>query len=302
MQAFNPWDTQPAGLSITCRRRPASRAAARSRSIPPSSDAPSATSTSRPPSKSWAARSFTKPSTFERSLRSGTITEMLVIGAPTVTSLRPGAQSGGPGPLDPSGGVPQRHHARHPRLAEERDPALARTVLALVRSAAAHVEQRDAARAETPHRVPEHRLVRAQDLVAPPARAAPEVGELVEHGKDRRGDPVPLRAARAHQQEVAARLEAADELADPLHAVGRAQRLLGEDVLELGVVLVGELDAVRLLHRDALSLALAHRAPAGARHAREDLVLPAREVDLVGVELGQARAQAGQLVEPGAAV
>src|SRR5947209_11689490 len=193
MQAFNPWDTQPAGLSITRSRRPASRAAAHSRSMPPSSDTPSAASTSSSPSKSWAARSFTKLSTFARSLRSGTITEMLAIGAPT------SAPPGGPGPLDPGGRVPQRHHAWDAGLAEERDAALAWTVLALVGSAAAHVEQRDAALGEPPHRVPEHRLVRAQDLVAAPARTAPEVGELVQHGKDRRGDPVALRADRAHQ-------------------------------------------------------------------------------------------------------
>ena len=46
----------------------------------PSSELPSATSTSSSPPKSWAARSLTKWSTLEPSLRTGATTEIVRMG------------------------------------------------------------------------------------------------------------------------------------------------------------------------------------------------------------------------------
>ena len=56
---------------------------------------------------------------------------------------------------------------------------------------------------------------------------------------------------------------------------------------QLVVVLVRELDAVRLLHPHALALALADRTPAGARHPPEDGLLVLGEVELEGREPDQ---------------
>ena len=91
-------------------RRP--RAAARSRSMLPSSEAPSATSTSRSPSKSWAARSLHEAVDVRTLVPQRHYHRDALDRRAHRTSLCPSAPSGGAPPLDPGGEVPQRHHAR----------------------------------------------------------------------------------------------------------------------------------------------------------------------------------------------
>src|SRR5450759_3960075 len=129
--------------------------------------------------------------------------------------------------------VAQRAYDLITRLGEPGHAMRRASVLFLISAFAAPVEDRGAAPFPVAHGVPVAGFVGTQALMRTEAGVAPELGDLVEAGIDSSGNALPFRIARSKQQDIAARLNIANQGADTLHGIGGNERLFGEDVFEL---------------------------------------------------------------------
>ena len=106
------------------------------------------------------------------------------------------------------------------------------------------------------------RLVRAEMLVLAPTRIAPKVRGPIAPQEDPRCDTNAQWIPCPQQQEVAGGKQMFDQQSDPVRAVGRHEVLLGENVLQLGIVIVGEGLVAGLFDDHPFLARLADRIPA----------------------------------------
>src|ERR1022692_4648102 len=127
--------------------------------------------------------------------------------------------------------VAQRAYDLITRLSEPGHAMRRAPVFFFVSAFAAPVEDGGAALFPVAHGVPVAGFVGAQALMGTEAGVAPELGDLVEAGIDSGGDALPLRIARSNQQDIAPRLNVANQSADALDRIGG--NLAPSKILEL---------------------------------------------------------------------
>src|ERR1700686_943550 len=144
--------------------------------------------------------------------------------------------------------VTQRAYDLVTRLGKPGHAMRGASIFFFVSAFATPIEDGSAALFPVAHGVPVAGFVGAQVLIGTKAGVAPELGDLVEAGINSSGDALPFRIARSNQQDIAARLDVANQGAHALHGIGGDEGLFGKDVLELLVIFVGEGEVVRLFN------------------------------------------------------